>query len=112
MKVFVLGAGASIHAGYPLGTRLGEELVAWAERDEIHGPQYRDELRKLRQEFRGLSDFEHVVTILREDLQTKKRKTLPDLGTAISKFFDSVRNQPAALYDRLVAERIQNGDAV
>jgi|SRR6185312_780750 len=30
MRVYILGAGASLHAGYPLMKNLGHELAAWA----------------------------------------------------------------------------------
>jgi len=101
-----------MHAGYPPAARLGTDLAAWAERDDTEGPQFRDDLMKLREEFGEIFDFERIVTTLREDLAAKRRKRLPDFGTAISKFFDSIRNAPAALYDRLAAERIQSSDVV
>ena len=29
MKTYILGAGASYHAGYPLASRLGNRLADW-----------------------------------------------------------------------------------
>src|SRR5258708_39045947 len=112
MTVFVLGAGASIHAGYPSGARLGEELAGWAERDDSEGLRYRDDLNNLRIEFGGLTDFEHIVTVLRLDKETGTRPVIPDLGTAISKFFDSIKSGPAELYDRFACKQVQRGDVV
>src|SRR5260370_2165491 len=112
MTVFVLGAGASLHAGYPAAMAMGEELATWAEQDETEGLRYRDDFRELRNEFGSLSDFERVTTVLLEDKAAGKRQTIPDVGTAISKFFDSIRNRPAQLYDRLAKERVQRGDVI
>lgn len=112
MRVFVLGAGASMHAGYPSAARLGAELAAWAQGNDAEGARYRDDLRKLQEEFGELFDFERIVTTLQEDLAAKRRTRLPDFGTAISKFFDSIRNAPAELYNRLATERISRGDVV
>jgi hypothetical protein len=112
MCVFVLGAGASIHAGYPSMAAMGEQLAAWAERDEVEGPRYREELRQLQEDFGGFANFEESLTRLRQDLAAKKRGVILDLGTAVSKFFDSIRNKPGELYDRFAKERVQRRDVV
>jgi hypothetical protein len=111
MRVFVLGAGASIHAGYPSMAAIGEELAAWAEEDQVEGPRYRKQLRQLREEY-GFGNFEESLTRLRQDLGAKKKEEVLDLGTAVSKYFDSIRNRPGELFDRLARERVQPGDVV
>jgi hypothetical protein len=112
MRVFVLGAGASVHAGYPTGGKLGEALLAWAEKDKTRGRQFLDDLLELHKEFGNLADFERALTTLHEDLEAKRRNTIPDLGRAISEFFDSIRNPPARLYDRFARERVGRGDVI
>lgn len=112
MRVFVLGAGASVHAGYPISSNLGCALLEWADDDKINGPYFSDDLRSLHKEFGGLRDFEKVISKLYEDLARGARKRIPQLGDAISFFFNSIRHQPAELYDRLAMERIRPGDVV
>ncbi len=110
MRVFVLGAGASSHAGYPFAATLGEDLALWAERDDVEGFRYRDQLRELKAEFGG--NFEHILTVLREEKESGKRSAIPDLGSAISFFFNSIRNRPAELYDHFASAHVSSGDVV
>jgi hypothetical protein len=57
MRVFVLGAGASFHAGYPLAAEMGKRLAAWVETlPPDH--QYRSWLKQIADLYGALDEFE------------------------------------------------------
>lgn len=92
MRVFILGAGASRHAGYPLTAELTRELVAWLE-DHAHESRHfqmgLDALRGFGLN-RGLDDIEEIL----EDAG-KSIKGLPiALCDSIEGFFNEVRRRP------------------
>jgi hypothetical protein len=57
MRVFVLGAGASRHAGYPLAAEMGNCLPAWVNTLSSEH-QYRRCLEQIINLYGGLHDFE------------------------------------------------------
>ena len=97
MRVFIFGAGASVHVGdpvgYPLTKDLGWRLIGWATE---HCPPHQlywidgQELAK----FGSLDDIEQIVTRLEE--AQKSGPTLAGLRNALCWFFDSIRLKEAA----------------
>lgn len=110
MRVFVLGAGASVHAGYPLNKDLGPKLVKWA----AENPPPQDfpfwiddaELAK----YGPLNDIEQVVTTLEASEHTSN--TLAGLREALCAYFDSIRPGEAKLYRRFAEAVVQSGDVI
>jgi hypothetical protein len=109
MRVYVLGAGASVHAGYPLASALGNSLAAWIQ-TLPHEHHYRFMLNQIVEVYRGMGDFEAVLA----DLMTcapgstaaglapgVRPDLLSNLKEAIRGHFDTIRANPAPLYDQL-----------
>jgi len=119
MTVYVLGAGASAHAGYPLARHLGSALASWVE-ETTDGHGYRDTIAQLKAYF-TLDNFEAVMTDLvtcRPCLPASKlpADVRPTLLAAIQKairdYFNTIRQQTASLYDELARKHIRKGDLV
>jgi hypothetical protein len=118
MRVFVLGAGASHHAGYPLAAEMGNSLAAWANAlSSKH--QHRSRLEQIADLYGGLEDFEAVLADLMtcpsgsraEALGVTRPYLLSDLIEALRDHFDAIRSTPAPLYDKL-ARVLRPGDFV
>jgi len=59
MKTYAFGAGASLHAGYPLAKRMGQSLFTWMEMQEDIGYfSFRETARFLRDHFSFADDIE------------------------------------------------------
>jgi hypothetical protein len=119
MRVFILGAGASHHAGYPLAADLGRRLAAWIT-TLPPGHDYRAYLRQVAELYGGLDDFEAILGDLMTLRPGSPTLTLPpaflpplltNLTEAIRDYFNSIRAGPAPLYDKL-AQIIRPGDSV
>jgi hypothetical protein len=110
MRVYVLGAGASLHVGYPLTRDLGPRLLKWIGQNP--GPENYpfwpdpQELLKLG----SIDDIEDFVTKLEDS--PKPGYMLAGLREALCNYFDSIRCGPAALYECLAREVVQEGDAL
>lgn len=110
-RVFVLGAGASVHVGYPLTKDLGQKLMDWAEanvsRDSWWSPwPGRDQFENLG----PLDDIEELVTQIE---QTKKPGTLlAGLHEALCRFFDFFRVNEASFYQRFATSIVRTGDVI
>jgi hypothetical protein len=122
MTTYVLGAGASHHAGYPLAGDLGGDLVAWLARNpNLVNEMYGTNIKELHKLYGGLRELERILTEL-EDCASGSRAATMDVADRrcliknmrimIPEFFRSLRQKPADLYERLVRERIQPGDVV
>jgi hypothetical protein len=109
MKVYVLGAGASAHAGYPLASPLGTSLAGWIETlQQDH--QYRSRLTQIIGAYGSLANFEAVLADLMTSSPGSPAAGLPaavrpyllsDLQEAIREYFDTIRKGPTPLYDQL-----------
>lgn len=69
MTAYILGAGASAHAGYPLASRLLQSLSEWLDgkSDEEHWvPACRNRILQVRETFGSLDDFEGILGKLEE----------------------------------------------
>jgi hypothetical protein len=120
LVTYILGAGASVHAGYPLTDGLGKMLVSWIANNPTNVNQlYGSSLLDLNRLYGDLGDLERVLTELDEGTpgsrastmtQTARNKTRQDMRVMISELFRALRSDTARLYRRIARERIQPGD--
>ena len=118
MRVFILGAGASHHAGYPLAAAMGKCLAAWINTLPAEH-QYRSCLEQISELYGGLENFESILADLMTatpgsraaSLGVTRPYLLSDLKEALRDHFDSIRSAPAPLYDKL-ARVLRQGDLV
>lgn len=121
MTTYVLGAGASAHAGYPLARDLGTSLREWLTRNKLQNPNLAEYIEELHGLYGSLENFEQILTDLMEcppdspSSQISKSSRpyfLQSVRVCIPEFFNDVRRTPAPLYERLARERIQEGDVI
>jgi len=115
MRVFVLGAGASFHAGYPLARGLGTKVIDWVAQHQDSNAVRRLDVDVFCGLFPVVDDFEEVITELEAQLPRSpavaafgdqpRRAMLADLRYSLADFFDHIRPQQAKDY-RLFAERV------
>jgi hypothetical protein len=122
MTTFVIGAGASLHAGYPLATELGNGLTDWlaANRTEAND-LYGENLRLLRKLYGDLHNLEQILTEIEECPPDSIASTMDDIARRnairnmrlmIPEYFRSLRERPASLYERLARKEVRPGDVV
>jgi hypothetical protein len=128
MRTFIFGAGASVHAGYPLAAELWPVMERWARASFSEGHNFRDAVDTMNAEFDLSKSFELVLMDLdnRIDPFLKTRPTTPDgirekvrlvylreaVTTMIPWYFNSLRSQSAELYRVFSADVLSPGDAV
>ena len=121
MNTYVLGAGASRHAGYPLAGELGNALRDWIYRNKPTNPEYRIHIDELHKHYGGLEDIESIITDLDygnagspvSDLKPLIRANLlSNLRHSIREFFDDIGQGQATLYNRFSYERVRKGDVL
>lgn len=120
MTTYILGAGASRAAGYPLANELGKWLRDWADLPTAH-PMCRDSIRELFNIYRDLSNLEQVLTELDEprpgsraaahSREMRGRLRLY-LRVAVSELFRTLEREPAPLYERLAREKAHPDDVI
>jgi hypothetical protein len=124
MRTFIFGAGASVHAGYPLASELWRATQGWANAVLPESHDFRTYVRQMNEAFDLSRPFELVLTDLddRIDLLTKKGGVSEEkvylvymrsgIATMLRCFFDSIRSHPAEVY-RVFCDRVLTaGDAV
>jgi hypothetical protein len=62
VTTYVLGAGASCHAGYPLASNLGLDLEDWTLGSNAAKDRYQSRLSQLKDLYGSLFDFELFKT--------------------------------------------------
>jgi len=121
MTTYVLGAGASLHAGYPLAGQLGNELYDWIPIDKPQYDVYRMRIDIVREQYGNLADLERILTELEEcpvgspmsKLSVLERKYAEQaLLILIPEFFYDLRQRQSPLYEQLAHERIKEGDVI
>jgi hypothetical protein len=118
MRVFVLGAGASRHAGYPLAAELGNQLAAWINTTPS-GLGYQPCLAQVVDLDSSLDNFEPILADLMTPtphspadlLGVRRHYLLHDLQEAIREYFETIRSTSAPLYDEL-SRHLLPGDKV
>lgn len=121
MVTYILGAGASRHAGYPLTCELGGLLRDWAVRTESSWSGFIQEAFEL---YGGLENLEEVLTDLYERPEGSRAAKLSKMhcgnmigafNVAIPELFYDLRcntSLPRDLYRALAEEKIKPGDTV
>jgi hypothetical protein len=121
MSTYVLGAGASLHAGYPLAGQMGSALFDWVTKKKSIDDWYRGCVELGSGTYGGLADLERILTDLDEcppdspaaALSLSQRKNIRQaLLISIPEFFRDLRQAPSPLYDRFAREQIRPGDVI
>lgn len=126
MKTYVFGAGASIHAGYPLAKRMGHGLFEWMEGHDDVGPfSFRETGRFLRNLFHEIENVELLVTAIEEMIENHQSLGerpsevvllcnfhRPALIAAIRMWFEEIRRHDANDYERFARYVIAPDDCV
>jgi len=118
VTVFILGAGASIHAGYPSAYALLRAVGEWIESDQTKGED-RIRVAQLRKCFPTLDDCESILAVVEDKTHSADawesvvaKDHLQFLRCAIRAYFDSIRRVSRPdLYEQL-ASRASPGDVV
>lgn len=128
MRTFILGAGASAHAGYPLATDLWGALEEWVEGTPDPEPKFVDAVQTTKAGFDVSLPFEQVFSDLDAEIdrlaalspaqprESPKKHTLIILRDVLTLMvpglFNSIRSRPARLYATFASEVVQRGDTV
>jgi hypothetical protein len=120
MTVYVLGAGASRHVGYPLASQMATELFAWMLKFPADS-MYPNVVEKLLENFGPNPNIEDVIT----DLQESAIKNLEDrleyyqlqqcrtqLSYAIGEWFREIHRRPAPCYGAFANGIVRPGDVI
>ncbi|MFI5089379.1 MAG: hypothetical protein ACHP7P_04915 [Terriglobales bacterium] len=110
MRTFVFGAGASLHAGYPLASEFWQKLEAFSATAE--GEPYRPLIQLVKESFDTSKNFEIVMSEVDEAPATvlgQLKFKFPDL---ICHYFRSVRQHDAPAYRALVHRLVEPGDVL
>lgn len=120
MKTFVFGAGASVHSGYPLASKLWSALERWGS-ERIAREEFRDgAFGTMNRMFDMSLPFEVALSHLDDRIASPgdayDRACLPivrgEIQQRIRQYFDSIRTQSADLYSRFAREIVAPGDSV
>jgi hypothetical protein len=128
MRTFVFGAGASVHAGYPLAIDLWSSIKNWVRASFTSG-DFLWAVDLFSDEFAQSKSFELALTDLDERIDrilSKKRETReecadkatyvdclrPRLMEIIPTYFDSLRSHSAEYYRAFAENILSSGDAV
>lgn len=126
MTAYVLGAGASRHAGYPLAGDLWNQLYDWVRENKPDGDWCRASIEQLNQLYGGPTNFgkinfEEILTELDDCPPSSRAATLEgthrgsvraNAQRSILDCFDGIRQRPALLYDQFARERVQTDDII
>jgi hypothetical protein len=117
---YVFGAGASIHAGYPLASEMGKGLLEFMLSYPID--RYRDSAQVLIEEFGTSPNIEDLITVLEERIETLKDKDRAlrsvfahahaHMIEMLREWFRVIRNGPAPLYAAFADKIVKSGDTV
>ena len=119
MTTYILGAGASAHAGYPLGTQLWARLVAWVIEHSPADEPCRRHLDLIAALHGPVSDAEELLTNISlgrgafAHLTERDQKSLRRFSRdAIRRFFRHDRRLEASLYKDLATRLVELGDVI
>jgi hypothetical protein len=128
MRTFIFGAGASIHAGYPLASEMWPALSGWVLQSCPPEPLFQDVVAQMNAQFDVSQPFESVLTDLQQRIEILVRKAsiseaenfekhnLLQLSRAaeymVCCYFNAIRTQPAELYEKFASEVLAPGDTV
>lgn len=122
MTVYVLGAGASRHVGYPLASTMGAEIISWMSRRE----EYRYTAEFIREGFGDSPNIEELITRLdarikslegSEELENRLQRSNAarqrgKLREAVPLWFAEIHTNPAPAYREFAERIVQPGDVI
>ena len=124
MRVYVLGAGASRHVGYPLACQMGADLFDWMLRFPPESDYY-SAAQGLSERFGSSPNIEDVITELQAQisvLDTDKQEDRMEralfahwrgsLVHAVREWFCQIREHKALGYRQLATSLLNPGDVV
>src|ERR1700733_11518221 len=121
-NVYVLGAGASKHVGYPLASTMGAEMLPWMSAHE----RYKDTADSIRERFGDSPNIEDVVTELEglvsslehsSKFEDKVQRSvassiLVKVREAVPIWFSEIHTKPAPAYQQFAENIVKPGDVV
>jgi hypothetical protein len=121
-SVYVLGAGASKHIGYPLASTMGTEMLTWMSAQE----RYNDTADSIRDTFGDSPNIEDVVTELEglvsslehsSETEDRMRRSLASsilvqVREAVPIWFTEIHTNPAPAYQQFAEKIVQFGDVI
>jgi hypothetical protein len=123
MKTYVLGAGASLHAGYPLTGDMGTKLFAWMHQQG--NPRIRDAAGWLQAEFGPVGNIEDFFSRIQaviddfengtpkqKDLRTLTANELPSLLHRLREWFSQIRASEATAYRKFASIIVEPEDCI
>ena len=123
MTTYVLGAGASRHAGYPLANTMGRELTTWMRNASIPYLEAATAAQFLEDTFGRMSDFEELLTqiaslIAENEHGTPSQRAIraqvaqarSTLTQSLREWFAKIARGDATTYHRFASEIIQPED--
>jgi hypothetical protein len=120
MTTYVLGAGASRHAGYPLCSELWSAMAIWVVESQPHASEYRQAIDAVAVLHGPVADTERVFTDLvlgegafRALTDNQRKKLEGRIRRCLRDYFKSLSDQQhkASQYE-LFANKIEPGDVV
>lgn len=123
MKTYVLGAGASFHAGYPLTRDMGNKLFAWMQtqsdtRIKNAGEWFAEEFGPVTnvEEFflrvQDVIDNAEDGTSDQKYLRTVTAHELPHLLWGMRAWFSEIRAGEATAYQKFASNIVNSGDSI
>jgi hypothetical protein len=132
MTTYVLGAGASHDAGYPLAKTMASELLRWMKNtnhpSDSYAARYPDTARFLEEKFGPVQNVEDLMTKIQELIKSHERGTREQraertvvaneygvLQTAVRAWFAEIQQRAASssiAYQSFAREIVARGDCV
>lgn len=125
MTVFVLGAGASRHAGYPFANSMGQELLSWMKAADSGVLGYPAAAESLEEVFGAPANFEDLLTSIQSLIRDYEGGTPEQRATravvaqarctlvqALREWFAEIREHSSDVYAEFARDILQPGDTV
>lgn len=123
-RTYVFGAGASVHAGYPVSSKMGEGLLDFMLKYPIY--RYRDSAQVLIESFGESPNIEDMITALEERIEALKDTRNPNeramrsvfahahahVAEMLREWFRAIHNGSASLYAEFAEKMVRPGDTV
>lgn len=115
---YVFGAGASIHAGYPLASKMGEDLLDFMLKYPLE--KYQQSGQFIIESFGKSPNIEDLISEMEAEIESLRGDSmravfgnaLGDLAVMLREWFRVIHNTPARLYAAFANKIIKSGDTV